>query len=77
MDFKIVKELVDIRNAEISRMSEMYNIEQNHLKRLCQEIGFQTQYSYSEVSSIVANELANGLNFNQIIIKYRLDKSLI
>ena len=77
MDFKKLREFTDIHNAEILKMSNLYNVDEKYLKRLCQEIGFQTKYTYSDAIILVNDDLGNGLNINQIIIKYGIDKELI
>jgi|GEM_PF-3804743 len=77
MDFKKLREFTDTHNAEILKMSNLYNVDEKYLKRLCQEIGFQTKYTYSDAIILVNDDLGNGLNINQIIIKYGLDKELI
>lgn len=48
MDFKKLKEYTDKHNNKIAEMSKLYDIDEKYLKRLCQEIGFQTKYTYSE-----------------------------
>lgn len=77
MDFKKLREFTDKHNAEISKMSKLYNVDEKYLKRLYQEIGFQTKYTYSDAIILVNNDLGNKLNINQIIIKYGIDKDLI
>jgi uncharacterized protein YihD (DUF1040 family) len=77
MDFKKLKECTEQWNSELKNISELNNIDMKYLKRIAQEIGFQTKYSYSEAITIVSNDLQSGLNINQIILKYNLDKELI
>jgi hypothetical protein len=77
VDFKKLREYTDKHNSEILKMSNLYNVDEKYLKRLCQEIGFQTQYTYSDAIILVNDDLGNGLNINQIIIKYGLDEELI
>ena len=77
MDFKKLREYTDKHNTEILKMSKLYNVDEKYLKRLCQEIGFQIHYTYSDAIILVNNDLENGLNINQIIIKYGIDKELI
>jgi hypothetical protein len=77
MDFKKLKECTKQWNNELNKISEINNIDMKYLKRVAQEIVFQTTYSYSEAISLVSNELAEGLDINKIILKYGLDKDLI
>lgn len=77
MDFTKLKECTEQWNRELNAISELNNIDMKYLKRVAQEIGFQTKYSYSEAISLVSNDLANGLDINKIILKYNLDKELI
>jgi hypothetical protein len=77
MDFYKLRQHTDECNQRLNNMSEVYNIDIKYLKRLCQEIGFQTKYTYSEAIDLSLDDLANGLNINQIIIKYNLDENLI
>lgn len=77
MDFKKLREFTDKHNTEILKMSKLYDIDEKYLKRLCQEIGFQTKYTYSEAITLVNSDLGLRLNINQIIIKYGIDKDLI
>lgn len=77
MDFKKLREFTNKHNTEILKMSKLYDIDEKYLKRLCQEIGFQTKYTYSEAIILVNSDLGLRLNINQIIIKYGLDKELI
>jgi hypothetical protein len=77
MDFKKLREYTDKHNSEIAKMCKLYNIEEKYLKRLCQEISFQNKYTYSEAITLVNDDLWSGLNINQIIIKFEIDKNLI
>jgi hypothetical protein len=77
IDFYKLRQYTDECNQRLNHISELYNIDIKYLKRLCQEIGFQTKYTYSEAIDLVSNDFSNDLNINQIIIKYNLDKELI
>lgn len=77
MDFKKLKECTEQWNSELKNISEVNNIDMKYLKRVAQEIGFQTKYSYSDAIILISNDFQNGLNINQIILKYNLDKELI
>jgi hypothetical protein len=77
MDFKKLKECTEQWNRELNKLSEINNIDMKYLKRVAQEIGFQTKYSYSEAISLISKDLKDGLDINKIILKYNLDKELI
>lgn len=78
MDFYKIRQYTDACNQKLNGISELHNIDIKYLKRLCQEISFQTnKYNYSEAIDLVSNDLGTGLNLNQIILKYKLDKELI
>jgi hypothetical protein len=77
MDFNKLRKYTDKHNNEIVEMSELYNIDEKYLKRLCQEIGFQTKYTYSEAIDLVRNLLMTKMTIDQIIIRYGIDKNLI
>ena len=77
MDFKKLREYTDKNNAEIVEISELYNIDGKYLKRLCQERGFQTEYTYSEAITLVRNLLMSKMTINQIIIRYGIDENLL
>lgn len=77
MDFTKLREYTDNCNKRLNTILETNDIDIKYLKRVCQEIGFQTQYTYSEAIDIVSNELANGLDINKIILKYNLEQDLI
>jgi hypothetical protein len=78
IDFYKVRQYTDECNQRLDNISKVYNIDVKYLKRLCQEIGFQTrEYTYSEAIDLVSNDLSEGMDINKIILKYNLDKSLI
>ena len=77
MDFKKLREFTDKHNNEMAEMSKLYNVDDKYLKRLCQEIGFQTKYTYSEAITLVGNLLMSKMSIDQIIIRYGIDKDLI
>lgn len=77
MDFKKLRDFTDKHNSEIAEISKLYNIDEKYLKRLCQEIGFQTKYTYSEAITLVGNLLMSKMTINQIIIRYGIDEELI
>lgn len=78
MDFYKLRQYTDECNEKLNIISGLYSIDIKYLKRLCQEIGFQTRkYTYSEAIDLVSNDLSNGLDINKIILKYGLDKDLI
>jgi hypothetical protein len=62
---------------DIEVLSHTYNINIKDLNKLCEDINKRTQYSFYESICVVSDELATGLNINQIIIKYGLDEELI
>jgi glutathionylspermidine synthase len=77
MDFKKLREYTKECDMKLDRLSEEYEIDIKYLKRLCQEMGFQTQYTYYEAIELVACDLFCRLDINKIILKYGLDKGLI
>jgi phosphopantetheine adenylyltransferase len=61
----------------IERMAREYNVNSKGLKKLCDDVNRTTQYSFYESICVISEDLENGLNINQIILKYNLDKELI
>ncbi|NRU52411.1 hypothetical protein [Clostridium beijerinckii] len=61
----------------IKRLSQEFNIGEIYLQKLCRDLNIKTGNSYAMALDLVYTELANGLNINQIILKYNLDKELI
>lgn len=66
-----------INEYDLERLSQTHDINLINLKKLARDLSIQTPNSYSDAISIVSYELRNGLNFNQIIIKYGIDKNLV
>jgi hypothetical protein len=64
-------------NDDLEKLSQEYKIGLVYLKKLCDDMSVKTQYSYFDSIYVISTELFNGLNINQIIIKYNLDKELI
>jgi nitrate reductase assembly molybdenum cofactor insertion protein NarJ len=56
IDFYKVRQYTDECNKRLNSMSEIYNTDIKYLKRLCQEIGFQTKYTYSEAIDLVSDD---------------------
>ena len=77
IDFYKVRQYTDDCNKKLTEIVEDHDIDMKYLKRVAQEMGFQTTYSYSEAINLVSNDLSNGLDINKIILKYGLDKELI
>ena len=77
MDFYELRQYKDDWNKRLTKIVEDHDIDMKYLKRVAQEIGFQTTYSYSEAINLVSNDLQSGLDINKIILKYGLDKELI
>ena len=62
---------------DIKVLSNTYNINVEDLNKLCEDVNKRTQYSFYESICVVSEELAQGLNIDQIIIKYGIDEELI
>jgi len=60
----------------IKRLSQEFNVGETYLKKLCKDINIKTSNSYAMVLNLVYTELSNGLNINQIIIKYNLKEQI-
>ena len=61
----------------IKMLSQNFNIGEIYLQKLCRDLNIKTGNSYAMALDLIYNELSTGLDINQIILKYNLDKELI
>jgi hypothetical protein len=63
--------------SNIYRLAQEFDVEESHLQKLCIGMNVKIRNAFVRTLNTINNELEAGLNINQIIIKYELDKELI